>query len=390
MGLKLDFTLSDLKQLFRKHLLLDDYKIVDVVMAVIVANFFQTDPLWLLIIGPSSSAKTEVLNSLDGLPFTYFISDMTTKTLLSGKENASLLPELDNKIVVMKDFTTVLSKRADDLKIIMSQWREIYDGKVSNMYGTGGASSKVVWKGHVGLLGASTPVYDRKHGVVSQMGERFLLYRNTNHKDLESGLRSLSCFGSETSMREELQKAVEKFLNQFQEMELSVPNLSDDLKHKIVALASLCGHGRCHVHRDPYSRDEITYLPEPEGSPRLSKQLYHLGIALMAVNGAEQITDEIFGILLKVGRDLIPRIRFKCIKYLWDRNALTGSGTFLTTNEVGDGIDVNGKTVLRALQDMAIVGLTKSQLDETQRGTPYIWQLTEKTVNLIGWSEFFD
>lgn len=382
--------MNDLKKIFRKHLLLDDYKIVDVVMAVIVGNFFQTDPLWLLIIGPSSSAKTEVLNSLDGLPFTYFISDMTTKTLISGKENASLLPELDNKIVIMKDFTTVLSKRADDLKIIMAQWREVYDGKVCNMYGTGGASARVVWTGHVGLLGAATPVYDRKHGVVSQMGERFLLYRNANKKDLESGLKSLSCFGSENPMREELQKAVEMFLNQFQEVELTVPNLSDDLRHKIVALASLCGHGRCHVHRDPYSKDEITYLPEPEGSPRLSKQLYHLGISLMAVNGAEQITDEIFEILLKVGRDLIPRIRFKCLKYLWDKKAIIDSATFLTTNEVADGIDVNGKTVLRALQDMGIVGLTKGHLDEDRRGSPYVWQLTEKTVNLIGWSEFFD
>ena len=382
--------MNDLKKVFRKHLLLDDYKIIDVVMAVIVGNFFQTDPLWLLIIGPSSSAKTEVLNSLDGLPFTYFISDMTTKTLISGKENASLLPELNNKIVIMKDFTTVLSKRADDLKIIMAQWREVYDGKVSNMYGTGGASAKVVWKGHVGLLGASTPVYDRKHGVVSQMGERFLLYRNTNQKDLESGLRSLSCFGSENSMRTELQEAVEKFLNQFQEMELTVPNLSDDLKHKIVALASLCGHGRCHVHRDPYSKDEITYLPEPEGSPRLSKQLYHLGIALMAVNGAKQITDEIFEILLKVGRDLIPKIRFKCLKYLWNKRAIIDSGTFLTTTEVANGIDVNGKTVLRALQDMAIVGLAKGHWEEGRHGQPYIWKLTKKAVDLISWSEIFD
>ncbi|MGD9107425.1 MAG: hypothetical protein PVJ87_11360, partial [Desulfobacterales bacterium] len=176
MGLKLSYALSDLKKLFKKHLSLDDYQIIDVIMAVVVANFFQTDPLWLLIIGASSSAKTELLNTLDGLQFTYFISDMTTKTLISGKENASLLPELNNKIVIMKDFTTILSKRADDLKIIMAQWREVYDGKVSNMYGTGGTSAKVVWTGHVGLVGACTPVYDRKHGVISQMGERFLLY----------------------------------------------------------------------------------------------------------------------------------------------------------------------------------------------------------------------
>lgn len=379
--------MKDLKKVFKKHLLLDDYKIIDVVMAVVVANLFPTDPLWLLIIGPSSSAKTELLNALDGHPLMFFLSDLTTNTLISGKKDASLLPKLNNVILVMKDFTTVLSKRPDDLKIIMGQLREVYDGKFAKSYGTG---DTIDWTGHVGFLGASTPVWDKKHGVISQMGERFLLYRNSNKKDLNAGIQSLSVFGSEKAMRAELQQAVERFLNQFQEVELTVPDLSEDLKHKIVALASFCGHGRCHVHRDRYSRDEITYIPEPEGSPRLSKQLYHLGIALMAINGTDRITDEIYSTLLKVGQDLIPRIRFKCLRYLWGRKAICDNGLYLSTNDIANGISINGKTALRALQDMAVVGLTMGQLDEDQRGSPYVWQLTEKSVKLIGWSEIFE
>ena len=57
MGLKLNFTLNDLKEVVKRHLLLDNYNIVDVLIATIIANLFKTDPLWLLIIGPSSSAK---------------------------------------------------------------------------------------------------------------------------------------------------------------------------------------------------------------------------------------------------------------------------------------------------------------------------------------------
>ena len=273
--------MQEVKEVVRKHLTLDDYTIVDIILAVVIGNLFKTDPLWMLIIGASSTAKTELLAGLDGLPITTFISDLTTNTLISGKKDASLLPKLNNKIIIMKDFTTILSKRPDDLKIIMGHLREVYDGKLSKSYGTG---DTVNWAGHVGFLGASTPVYDRKHGVISQMGERFLLYRNTNKDDCKSGIQALAGFGHEKVMRSEIGIIFKKFLNQFKKFDLTIPELSEDMQYKIVALATLCGHGRCAVHRDPYARDEITYMPEPEGSPRLTKQLFHLGIALMAIN----------------------------------------------------------------------------------------------------------
>ena len=98
-----------------------------------------------------------------------------------------------------------------------------------------------------------------------------------------------------------------------------------------------------------YARDEITYLPEPEGSPRLTKQLFHIGIALMAINGADNITDDIYSIMLKVGADLIPRLRFNIIKYLWDSRALEGTGNFLTTSEVAKGTGIHGKTSLTSI-----------------------------------------
>lgn len=379
--------MQDVKQVVRKHLLLDDYRIVDVILAVVIANLFKTDPLWLLIIGASSTAKTELLAALHGLPMISFISDLTTNTLISGKKGASLLPKLNKKIIVMKDFTTILSKRPDDLKIIMGQLREVYDGKLTKAYGTG---DTIDWNGHVGFIGACTPVYDRKHGVISQMGERFLLYRNTNKDDIKAGIQALSGFGSELKMRSEIREIFRKFLNQYKEVNLTVPKLSEDMQYQIVSLATLCGHGRCAVHRDPYAKDIVTYLPEPEGSPRLTKQLFHLAIALMAINGFDEITDEIYSVLLKVGTDLIPRLRFNIIKYLWDSRALERFGEFLTTNEVAKGTGIHGRTSLRALQDLSIVGLTKGELAEETQGKSYIWQLSEKAVLLIGGSEVFD
>ena len=129
--MKLKYTLHHLKEVVKKYLLLDDYSIVEVIIATILANSFPTDALWLLIIGASSSAKTELLSAINEMPQTFFISDLTKNTLISGKKDSSLLPHLNGKIMIFKDFTTILSKKPDDLKIIMSQLREIYDGKFS-------------------------------------------------------------------------------------------------------------------------------------------------------------------------------------------------------------------------------------------------------------------
>ena len=387
MGTKLNYTLKELKAVVKKHLLLDDYMVVEIIMAVIVANFFPTDPLWLLIIGPSSSAKTELLASLEGLPFTFFLSDLTTNTLISGKQDASLLPKLKNKIIVMKDFTTILSKRPDDLKIIMGHLREVYDGKLTKSYGTG---DTVKWSGHIGFLGACTPVYDRKHGVISQMGERFLLYRNRNDRDFEAGAHALASFGTETKMRTELKSVFKRFIIQFKKADLIVPKLEHELQEKIVSLATICGHGRCHVHRDPYSKDEITYLPEPEGSPRLAKQLYHLGIALMAVNGVDQFTENIYAALKKVGRDLIPSIRFRCLQYLRDNRSFQVGGLLRSTADISTGTGLNGKTVLRTMQDLSVIGVTAYELGTAAQGTPYLWGLTTKAKTLIEMSGIFD
>jgi hypothetical protein len=367
MNGKLTCTLQDVKQVVKKHLLLDDYRIVDIILAVVIANLFKTDPLWMLIIGASSTAKTELLAALDGLPMMFFISDLTINTLASGKKDASLLPRLNNKIVVMKDFTTILSKRPDDLKIIMGHLREVYDGKFVKSYGTG---DTVDWTGQVGFIGASTPVYDRKHGVISQMGERFLLYRNTNKDDIKSGIQALAGFGCERTMRTELREVFKTFLEQFKKFDLVIPKLTEDMQYQNVSLATLCGHSRCAVHRDPYAKDEITYLPEPEGSPRLTKQLFHLGIALMAVNDVDEITDDVYAMLMKVGADLIPRLRFNIIKHLWDSRAVQGSGNFLTTSEVAKGTGIHGKTALWTLQDMSIIGLTKFSANELASSPP--------------------
>ena len=106
--------LKDLEEVFRKHLLLKDTMVIEVILATVFANKLEGDPLWLLIIAPPSSAKTEIITSLSGIPNVFPLSSLTAHTLVSGmisdtKEDKSLILQLNSKILAIKDFTSVIS-----------------------------------------------------------------------------------------------------------------------------------------------------------------------------------------------------------------------------------------------------------------------------------------
>ena len=86
-------TIERLKEKFSKWLLMADPHLVEIVVATVVANRMGGDPLWMLLVAPPSSAKTELIRSLSLLSDVHLLSNLTPNTLLSGmkgKKDASL------------------------------------------------------------------------------------------------------------------------------------------------------------------------------------------------------------------------------------------------------------------------------------------------------------
>ncbi|MCK4417782.1 MAG: toprim domain-containing protein, partial [Candidatus Latescibacteria bacterium] len=108
-------SLETVKTAFQKWLYIEDSEllIIDVMLAAILANRLSGDPIWLFIVAPPGGAKTEILRSLeDYTAEIYTISTLTENALISGKQtdkfDPSLLPHLDKKVLVIKDFTAIL------------------------------------------------------------------------------------------------------------------------------------------------------------------------------------------------------------------------------------------------------------------------------------------
>ena len=152
--------------------------------------------------------------------------------------------------------------RHEQRQEIISQLREIHDGSCSKAFGTG---QTIFWKGHVGLIAACTPIYDKYYGVIDSMGDRFLLYRSKTNNAREMAFQAQKAVGKEVEMRDEIRKSFFRFINQFGEMKNTEIKSDETIMNKIVNLACFCSYARCPVERDSYTRN-IQYQPEPEGT----------------------------------------------------------------------------------------------------------------------------
>jgi len=387
--------LNECKAIFHKSFHLEDDRLIDVAAGTYAANRLGADPLWLLILGPPSNTKTEILQCFAGHSKAIFISTLTPNTLVSGFKpknglNPSLLPKLNNKLLVLKDFTSVLSMRQESRTEVIGQLREAYDGKYDKSFGNG---VTINWEGKFGFLGACTNEYDDHHAVISSMGERFLLYRTRNHDNGAMGLRAHEMVGREDEVRAEVREAFQKFIAQFDDLEAISFRENKDIINAIISLACFVAIARTPVKRD-YRGEVKPVLFHPEGSGRLTKQLKQLGYGLSLAYGKDSIDEDVLAVLRKVARDLVPTMRLMVIKHLWERKACITEGAWRGTSEVAQSLDLPGSTTKTICEDLMIVGGMKRDLIEEcseKGGRPgYLWQLNDELTNWAACSGVFD
>src|SRR5262249_42729990 len=114
--------LDDLLTVFKYWLYMMDTGALEIVLATYAANRLPGDPVWLMLVGPPSSGKGEILNALSPLPAIFHAATISEAALLSGTSKKSrtkgskggLLKEIGKfGILVLKDFTSVLSMNRD-------------------------------------------------------------------------------------------------------------------------------------------------------------------------------------------------------------------------------------------------------------------------------------
>lgn len=159
-----------------------DTQIIEfVMMPAIALNWKAENPLWSQIIGAPGSGKTAHILLYEDWHKVKMVSRLSSNSLISGfrseenpDEDPSFLLQLQGKLLIIKDFTTILQSPKQERDSVIGQLRDIFDGSASRVFGTIGLQE---YKVKFNMLLAVTPIIDSYHSINQQLGERFISRR---------------------------------------------------------------------------------------------------------------------------------------------------------------------------------------------------------------------
>ena len=240
---------------------------------------------------------------------------MTQHTLVSGlaRKNpdtgemepiAGILDQLEGKVLVLKDFTTILSSDEGSRSAIYGQLRSAYDGYLESGFGT--MKKKVSINAKFGFLAGVTHIIDKYHKMQGLLGERFLLTRSAPDPK-KAAERAFMNAGHEDKMRDELSHAVKQFIKHRKSTGAfnNPPKYAKDQEEELISYGLYIALMRANVWAQYNSSREIIDMDLiiPEIPTRVVKQLKKIG-QLIAINrGHEIIQESDMATLRRVSKD---------------------------------------------------------------------------------------
>lgn len=363
---------------YSKWLYLPNPDVLDVMFGTLIANRLDGDPLWLFLMAPPGGTKTELLNTISAGPNIYSTSSITARALVSGGVMAgggdpSLIPKLDQKVLVVKDFTVVLNAPQMARDEVFGILRDAYDGKTEKDFGNGLHRTYTV---KFGFISGVTPAYEQYTEGNTSLGERFLIYKIKipdsaieREKYLERAAKNA---GRETQMREELAAIGRAVLKHDFKV---VPQVPTAMEKKVRALAQYTSKMRGTVTRDRFTK-EITHGAYSEIGTRLVKQYTKMLFGLGMYNGLKTVDNRSYGIVKHMALSTVPQRLEQCVHYMYDEDC----DNYYLTSDLADMLQLPSLTTERQLENLKQLGMLeakKSNLGKMQ------WKLSEDCVYLI-------
>jgi hypothetical protein len=346
----------------------------------------EGEPLWSMIVGPSSGGKGERLRIIDGSVHRR-IKDLTLAGLLSlqnmgknkGYKPTGILNEIgsDPALVSITDFSAFLSadKQSGGQKMeIFNALRDIYDGEYDRTMHGGTAH----WEGRLTFLAACTSAIDTFSAHSDSLGTRWLYYRlaELNDDDRRTVAKLVTTRGDDLKKgRAEASELADEIIAAGQKKVGSVV-LDRELDDVITECALLASYGRSSVPREVYgSHHEISGVPEMEEPGRITHQLRRLAKGLVAIGAKREVVERI---LRHASVSSIPRARGMALVALWNAEDR------ISTRNLATAIGLNWKVAYRAAEDLEAVGIaTSDSIDLAEGKTERRWSISSERLQML-------
>lgn len=356
-----------------------DY-LVKTMLAVYASTFIpEKNPLWLMIVGNPSSNKTTLVDLLKDLPDVHRVDTLTSNPFSSGQREVEkpqdLLPLINGKCFVVKEYATILGRSDEMVKQLLSDLVAIYDGEYAKHSPTRGS---VVHRSTFSHIGCVTPMALKgRQRYMEAVGARFLHLRipSLSQEKREAAIEKIWEGIDETEVADRAREVVRGFRETLKERvkEYKKIRFSPEARAELSQLAQLVARARGTVIAEATSfkndeEENVTHYEvvdkQIEEPFRALKQLKKLAIALALVNGH-----------LEVGKNELEVVRMVALSSMHVARAeilvafeKVEIGTAPTISEL---LDKPYKSVKRHLDELVALGILESKKSENDKARPY-------------------
>lgn len=378
-------SLETAKARIAKHLFFEDDTIIDVVLATALTYNHECGPIWLIIVGPPSSGKTEILRSIRQYKDTIFMESITTRTLFTGMRNCMGILERNTQshlLMINKDFGSIMSKPSGDRSVILQQLRGVFDGEYIDE--TGGGKGTIEWRNRLNFISASTQDIEsvESQKALADLGERFLYYKMQQESDdvtRHKAMLSISGHKSDRIMRNDVESAMLGALKKFDGFDASTITFPDSIAGWLVELCMVAVKLRTRVKRDSYRKGVIEYKPSPEGVMRMLKSAKGLLLGLTIIRDKKECDIKDYGLVARIVMDSIPAYKKTIMKTMYFK------GEWMRPSNMVDVTKISLYACEIIMDDLYVVGLCDKDVMQSTNDLPgpIAYRLKAATIESI-------
>ncbi|OGK19952.1 hypothetical protein A3C23_04600 [Candidatus Roizmanbacteria bacterium RIFCSPHIGHO2_02_FULL_37_13b] len=369
-----------------------------IILAVSLScNFKNSIMLWLLLVGVPSSGKTDLVRLIKDADCTYYLDNLTQNAFISG-ERASrsnkvydLLPLLNKKCLVIKDWTAIFSLDEKMTKKLLGDLVGIYDREFTKFSSRRG---NVSYKSAFAQLGCITPSTLNKHTqYMNMVGPRFLCYTlpPTPFHDVESNFNLIFANADRSILEKEARLYVSSYLNQLTQQSVSIKSFKKEVQAYLRTAAILMSNCRGIVILQSATfknedGEDVKYFEtldvQTEEPWRAIQQLIELSKYLAIVVGKDEVGVEELEIIKEVVISSMPADRSQALR------AIKNSEGNITAKQLSDYSEKSAKTGRRLLDELCALKVLDKTRGEGSIAADYKLKVEFKDFVLLDPAEY--